>query len=282
MVDLAKLRKKARKKGEEVAPEAEGAPAETTGSAPDVDPAPAAPQAEPEAEPTAEPKPPEPVAAAPSNPAPAAAAAAPAPPAVPPSSPTSSSSTASESKLERFMAEAGRKRDEAIASAAAEVSGDADLLELLTFVIAGEHYAVDIETIVEIVRPRPLTRIPNADASIVGIMSLRGTIVTLVDARLRLGHKTAAEQTDDTRVVVIDRGNEILGFAVDHVLRVVKVAHSSVEPHPVVHASEQHDAIRGVFRTANALTILLDLDKLLDHTGQAADAGSTKARVAQR
>ena len=51
--------------------------------------------------------------------------------------------------------------------------------------ISGEHYAVDIERIVEIVRPRPVTRIPNADPSVVGIVSLRGTIVTLVDVRER-------------------------------------------------------------------------------------------------
>jgi purine-binding chemotaxis protein CheW len=123
---------------------------------------------------------------------------------------------------------------------------------------------VDIERIVEIVTPRSLTRIPNADESIVGIMSLRGTIVALVDVRRKLGHPPLTGTTPDSRIVVVDLRGEMLGFLVDRVLRVIKATESSIEPHPIVHASEQHEAIRGVFRVSDALTILLDLDKLLE------------------
>ncbi|HKR63976.1 MAG TPA: chemotaxis protein CheW, partial [Thermoanaerobaculia bacterium] len=140
----------------------------------------------------------------------------------------------------------------------------------LTFVIAGEHYAVDIERIVEIVTPRRVTRIPNAEESVVGILSLRGTIVTLVDVRRKLRHREAGDATADTRIVVIDFHNEIVGFLVDRVLRVVKAAAADIEPHPVVHATELDESVRGVFRVAGALTILLDLDKLLDHRPLAA------------
>ena len=78
--------------------------------------------------------------------------------------------------------------------------------------IAHEHYAVDIERIVEIVTPRAVTRIPNADLSVVGILSLRGTIVTLVDVRRKLRHPAAGEPDADTRIVVIDNKNEMIGF----------------------------------------------------------------------
>jgi purine-binding chemotaxis protein CheW len=167
------------------------------------------------------------------------------------------------SKLDKFKAEAGKRR--AADAARADVA-DETLLELLTFVIAGEHYAVDIERIVEIVTPRNVTRIPNADATVVGILSLRGTIVTLVDVRRKLRHRESAAATADTRIVVIDFNNEIVGFLVDRVLRVVKASPGEIEPHPVVHATELDQAVRGVFRVAGALTILLDLDKLLGHT----------------
>ncbi|HVG24955.1 MAG TPA: chemotaxis protein CheW [Thermoanaerobaculia bacterium] len=166
-------------------------------------------------------------------------------------------------KLERFKELAGKLRETRAETQVAEEPQNQ--LELLTFTIAGEHYAVDIERIVEIVTPRPVTRIPNADPSIVGIISLRGTIVTLVDARRRLRHPGGSD-TPDTRIVVIDFRNETVGFVVDRVLRVVKIASEAVEPHPVVHTTELEDSIRGVFRTAGALTILLDLDKLLDHS----------------
>jgi purine-binding chemotaxis protein CheW len=136
--------------------------------------------------------------------------------------------------------------------------------------MAGEQYAVDIERIVEIVTPRAVTRIPNADPSVVGIISLRGTIVTLVDVRRKLRHREAGKDTDDTRIVVIDFHREIVGFIVDRVLRVVKSSAGEIERHPVVHATELDESVRGVFRSGGALTILLDLDKLLDHGALAA------------
>lgn len=165
-------------------------------------------------------------------------------------------------KLERFKAEAGQRR----VARVEQVVETKEQLELLTFLIAGEQYAIEIEKIVEIVTQRPITRIPNADASVVGIISLRGTIVTLVDVRRKLRHPTATEGNGLARIVVIDMANETVGFVVDRVLRVVKIAPSEVEPHPVVHSTELEEAVRGVFRVAGALTILLDLDKLLDHS----------------
>ena len=167
------------------------------------------------------------------------------------------------SKLDRFKADAGKRR--AFETAKTDDAAPQNQLELLTFVMAGEQYAVDIERIVEIVTPRAVTRIPNADPSVVGIISLRGTIVTLVDVRRKLRHREAGADTDDTRIVVIDFHHEIIGFIVDRVLRVVKASAGDIERHPVVHATELDESVRGVFRPGGALTILLDLDKLLDH-----------------
>lgn len=170
------------------------------------------------------------------------------------------------SKLERFREQAGRLRDAVRADpAAGELLTAADQLEVLSFVIAGEHYAADIERIVEIVTPRAVTRVPNADPAIVGVVSLRGMMVTLIDIRSRLRHR-ASPQTADTRIIVVDHQGETLGFEVDRVLRVLKLGRGSVEPHPVVHASEGDESIIGVFRQEGALTILLDFDKLLAMT----------------
>lgn len=166
-------------------------------------------------------------------------------------------------KLEKFKESANTRRA-AESAKTDEAKATTQNLELLTFVIANEHYAVDIERIVEIVTPRAVTRIPNADFSVVGIISLRGTIVTLVDVRRKLRHPSADDATADTRIVVIDYRNEMIGFVVDRVLRVVKADAAEIEAHPVVHATELDESVRGVFRAGGALTILLDLDKLLD------------------
>jgi purine-binding chemotaxis protein CheW len=257
MVDLVKIRKKAKQKEAEDAAAAAAAPVTPPPAGDELPPAGPSP-----AESAAEER-----GAAPGL-EPAAANAA--------SGPAASLSGAALSKLEKFKQEAGKRRDDADTTAAA---GESEVhLEVLTFVIAGEHYAVDIERIVEIVTPREVTRVPNADPSIVGIISLRGTIVTLVDVRGKLRHPRGAGGDADRRIIVVDNRGETIGFEVDRVLRVVKLAPGEVEPHPVVHASEADEAIRGVFRHASALTILLDFDKLLG-TGPSARTATPASRA---
>jgi purine-binding chemotaxis protein CheW len=222
MVDLAKIRKKAKGAGR-----ASAAGSRESEQAPAPAPEPAVIAApEPASAPTPDPRPPTPASA----------------------------------KLEQFKKIAGKRREGFIEQKAETAS--ADQVELLSFIIAGEQYAVLIDHIVEIVTPRDATRVPNADPTIVGIISLRGTIVTIIDVRRKLGHPPS-EVGNETRIIVAERGGETLGFEVDRVLRVLKVESAAIEPHPVVHSSELSEAVRGVFRYANALTILLDLDKLL-------------------
>ncbi len=174
--------------------------------------------------------------------------------------PTAPAPQVTSARLDQFRETAGQRREGLLAASSEATS--AETIELLSFLIAGEQYAVAIDHLVEIITPRDATPVPNADATIVGIVSLRGTIVTVIDVRRKLGHSPAARKSD-ARVIVAERGSETLGFEVDRVLRVLKVPATSVEPHPVVHASELTEAVLGVFRQGNALTILLDLDKLL-------------------
>jgi len=163
-----------------------------------------------------------------------------------------------EEKLQRFLAEAGKQRFAAVAP----VETGADEIELLTFVLGGEQYAIDIEDVAEIATARPATRVPNADPNTVGIISLRGSVVTLLDLRSKLKQPPAAS-TKDRRVVIVRDGAGLVGFEVDRVLRPAKIDRLAIEPQPVVHADEQSECIRGVVRGTNALTIVLDLSKLL-------------------
>jgi purine-binding chemotaxis protein CheW len=174
--------------------------------------------------------------------------------------PDSRPPTPASNKLDQFKATAGQRREGFFERE--DETASAEQVELLTFVIAGEQYAVSIEHLVEIIKPRDATQVPNADPTIVGIISLRGTMVTVIDVRRKLRHPPAGGG-NDARVIVVERAGEVLGFEVDRVLRVLKVDSAAVEPHPVVHSSELTEAVRGVFRHNNALTILLDLDKLL-------------------
>jgi purine-binding chemotaxis protein CheW len=161
-------------------------------------------------------------------------------------------------KLQKFLAVAGSQRfpEESIVETAA------DEIELLTFILGAERYAIDIDDVVEISPARPATRVPNAERGTVGIFSLRGQIVTLLDIRSKL-KQSAAKGIKDPRIVVVRDGNGLAGFEVDRVLRPSKVSRNSIEPQPVVAPIEESEFVRGVIRGDESLTIVLDLAKLM-------------------
>lgn len=238
MVDLVKIRKKAKEKKEAADAASHQEPPQAA--------APVAP-------------PPEVL----EKPLPVAPLPAETPRAVSEAAPVADAPGAVSEKLETFRRTAGMRRGAEQAVAAVEGELSAAVLELLLFTIAGEQYALPIESIVEIARPRATTRVPNADESVIGILSLRGTVVTILDIRRKLGHPARHTTTDDTRVVVVDFRGETCGFVVDRVSRVVPVNPEEIENHPVVSSSEQSEFIRGVFQHGQKLSILLDLDRLL-------------------
>ncbi len=147
-------------------------------------------------------------------------------------------------------------------TAASDEGVDEDLLEVITFNLAGEQYAIDVEHLVEIIVPRASTRVPNASEEVIGIISLRGSIVTLLDLRKVLRHSGSGQETEDSRIIVVQHENERLGFIVDKVLRVVKVDKASIEPQPIVSAAEHDDVVRGVFVSGETITIYLDLQRI--------------------
>jgi purine-binding chemotaxis protein CheW len=160
-------------------------------------------------------------------------------------------------KLQKFLDRAGTTRFAAEAAVAAAV----DEVELLTFILGAERYAIDLDDVVEITDPHRATRVPNAAPNTVGIFSLRGSIVTLLDIRTKL--KQPPGDAKDPRVIVIRDGASLAGFEVDRVLRPARIERAAIEPQPVVAAAEESECIRGVVRSEDALTIVLDLAKLM-------------------
>ena len=163
-------------------------------------------------------------------------------------------------KLQRFIEQVGIPRAGSAPSEESVSSGTE--VELLTFLVGEETYGIDIGCIVQIVAPRPVTRVPNADPSIIGIMSLRGTIVTLLDIRRRLRH-SAPPAGNESRIIVVERRGEIVGFPVDKVVGRMKADLRQIEPPPALHPGDQSEYVMGVFRDQNSLTILLEVERLL-------------------
>jgi purine-binding chemotaxis protein CheW len=259
MVNLAKLRKKANEKKEEGREAAAAATPVEQASAPEATPPAPAVRAKKKGGKVAEPE----VAAA-ADPEQRKGSSATPEQGKGSSGPEADEPTAAQvSKLEAFKATAGQAKEFARSTFASGVVDEGERVELLMFSMAGEQYAIDIERIAEIINPRKPTPVPNAPPVVVGIISLRGTIVTMLDLRRELGHDSSYTAGPETRTIVVEDRGGLAGFVVDKVLRVVKVAVSEIQSHPVVSLAEQRDAIRGVFHHGSALTVILDIEKLL-------------------
>jgi len=104
------------------------------------------------------------------------------------------------------------------------------LRELLCFGLGGDPYAIPVERVREIVRLRPITDVPRVPAEILGVISLRGEVVEVLDLRRRMG-MPAAQPTRSTRIIVLhgDEG-EVTGMLVDSVSEVLRVEEVAIRP----------------------------------------------------
>lgn len=136
-------------------------------------------------------------------------------------------------------------------------------LQLVTFGLGDEEFAVDILAVQEINRMMALTRVPQSPPEVEGVINLRGKIIPVIDLRKRFGLK-ANEKSEQSRIIVVDVHNKVLGFIVDRVSEVLRIPSNIVEPAPSMVCSVDSDFIAGVGKLDDRLLILLDLPKLFD------------------
>lgn len=104
---------------------------------------------------------------------------------------------------------------------------------LLGFIVGGERYALPLSSIREILRPLPVTEVPRAAPSVMGVVSVRGTVTTLVDLRKRL-QVAAPAPSAANRILLCDEGSEVIGLFVDSVLQVYRLREDEVELAPAL------------------------------------------------
>ena len=157
------------------------------------------------------------------------------------------------------MAQLARARTDKRAARRAGEAGKR--VEYLAFGLAGEMYAVQIAHVAEILRPPPMTAVPRASQTVLGVISVRGKLVTVIDLRRRL-HLPSAPIDRKTRILLVDVGTgEDLGLLVDEVNQVWRLASEEIEPANVL-GGEQAAYVAGIGRPAagdGAMLVLLDL-----------------------
>jgi purine-binding chemotaxis protein CheW len=132
-------------------------------------------------------------------------------------------------------------------------------IEMLSFRLSGEEYAVMVADVQEVLKIRELTRVPNAPGYIQGVTSLRGTMLPVIDLCNRLGLKPA-ERNEKARIIVIRTDDEDVGLIVDRVNGVIRALPESIKPAPE-HVEQGADFLRGIVRQGDKLHIVLDLHK---------------------
>lgn len=128
--------------------------------------------------------------------------------------------------------------------------------EYLAFTLANEAYAIEIGNIVEILKPLPITEVPRADPDVVGVMSVRGRLVTVVDLKRRFRLTRSFTMDKRSRILLVNAAAEEIGLLVDEVLQVYRLAEADIEP-PDVLGSEQAPHVVGIGRPIGGLVLLL-------------------------
>jgi len=146
---------------------------------------------------------------------------------------------------------------------ASENALPADIVELLAFWVADEEYSVDILDIQEIIKLPEITEVPRANNCLLGIISLRGTVVPILDLREVL-QLPKNEITRNTRVLVLRGDNEPVGIMVDNVTSVVRLSQREIEPKPKAMQREMGDVIEGVGRLSQRVLIVLDASAVIE------------------
>ncbi|MDF1810166.1 MAG: chemotaxis protein CheW [Phycisphaerales bacterium] len=135
-------------------------------------------------------------------------------------------------------------------------------IQLVSFTVGEELFAVNILSVQEINRMISLTKVPQSPEGIEGVINLRGRIIPVLDLRLKFGLE-ASSLDDDSRIIVVELNGTTLGFIVDSVHEVLRINKSIIEPTPQMTTSVDASFVSGVAKLDDRLLILLNLDSLL-------------------
>lgn len=141
-------------------------------------------------------------------------------------------------------------------------SVDDPILQWVTFRLENETYGINVMQVQEVLRYSEIAPVPGAPEYVLGIINLRGNVVTVIDTRLRFGLETT-ETSDHTRIVIIESDSQVIGILVDAVAEVVYLRQSEIETTPSVGNDENAKFIQGVCHKNDELLILVDLEKLM-------------------
>jgi purine-binding chemotaxis protein CheW len=142
-----------------------------------------------------------------------------------------------------------------------QLTNDDELLQLVSFKLGNEEFAVDILIVQEINKMIPITKVPNSPEFVEGIINLRGRVIPVVDLRNRF--KLGKKQSDkDTRIIVTEINGKTIGFIVDAVNEVLRIPRNITEAPPELSLSIESKFVKSIGKLDDRLIILIDLEQV--------------------
>lgn len=139
---------------------------------------------------------------------------------------------------------------------------DDAILQWGTFRLAEELYGINVMQIREVLRYTEITPVPGAPFYVLGIINLRGNVVTVIDTRKRFG-LSPGEIDNHSRIVIVEVDNQVIGMLVDSVAEVTYLRQSEIETTPNVGNDETSKFIQGVCNKNDELLILIELERMI-------------------
>jgi purine-binding chemotaxis protein CheW len=134
----------------------------------------------------------------------------------------------------------------------------------ITFILGKEEYAIGIEFVKEIIGIQNITRLPDVDEYVMGVINLRGKIIPIVDMRLRF----SLEQIpfgDRTCIIVLNIGEFTTGLVVDEVSEVLDILPSNIDPPPAINKGLNSEFISGIGKIKDQVIIILDASRIFNY-----------------
>lgn len=139
---------------------------------------------------------------------------------------------------------------------------DGSVVQLVTFKLDDVEYGIEILAVHEILRIPSITRLPNTPSFIKGVLNLRGNVIPVVDVRERFGF-TPAVITEQSRVIVIESDDKLIGLLVDNVSQVLRIRENNIDPPSLLIEGVSEEYIAGVGRLKERLIIILSMQNIL-------------------
>ena len=144
-----------------------------------------------------------------------------------------------------------------------DVTQNDQLIQLVSFMLAEEEYGVEVLKVREIIRMPTITKMPNTPQYVDGIINLRDRVIPIISMRKRFG-LMENENSQHTRIIIMDVAGNLTGFVVDSVSEVIRIRSSEIQPPPamIMSGSIGQEFITGVFNHAERLLVIMDIDRM--------------------